>query len=64
MHVYIYIYIYTHDAYICIYIVESGMTHSGKAKELLFEKHRDDFEPFLDKIVHVVLDTLPGACIH
>jgi hypothetical protein len=40
------------------------MTHSGKAKELLFEKHRDDFEPFLDKIVHVVLDTLPGACIH
>jgi hypothetical protein len=45
-------------------LVESAMTHSGKPKELLFEQRRDEFEPWLDKIIHVVMDRLPDSKDH
>ena len=45
-------------------LVESAMTHSGKPKELLFEQRRDEFEPWLDKIIHVVMERLPDSKDH
>ncbi len=43
-------------------LVEAGMTYSGRPKELVFPAHRHDprFAPFLDRLVHVVVDDLPG----
>ena len=45
-------------------LVESAMTHSGKPKPLHFEDNRSRFEPWLDKIVHVVMETLPDSLDH
>ncbi len=43
-------------------IEEATMTFSGKEKELCFEKNRDKFKDYLDKIVYVkVLDTPKNA---
>jgi len=42
-------------------LVESEMTHSGKPKELLFDKQRESFAPWLDKIIHVVMEKLPES---
>jgi len=45
-------------------LVESEMTHSGKPKELIFEQNREAFEPWLDKIIHVVMEKLPDSKDH
>ena len=48
--------LYPHmDAFI---LVESTLTHTGNAKPLFFNENRERFAPFLDKIVHVVVDNL------
>ena len=43
------------DAFV---LVESTLTHTGNAKPLFFNENRERFAPFLDKIVHVVVDTM------
>jgi len=40
-------------------IVEGTITHSGKNKELLFERNRDRYKNFLHKIIHIVVDDTP-----
>ena len=40
-------------------LVESTTTFVGNPKELFFEKHRDRYSKYLDKIVHVVVDDTP-----
>jgi beta-1,4-mannosyl-glycoprotein beta-1,4-N-acetylglucosaminyltransferase len=48
--------LYPHmDAFI---LVESTLTHTGNAKPLFFNENRERFAPFLDKIVHVVVETM------
>ena len=42
-------------------LVEATMTHSGNEKELFFENNKEKFQPFLDKIVHVVVDDMPNT---
>ena len=37
-------------------IVEARQTHVGKSKELLYEKNKNKFNKFKDKIIHVVVD--------
>ena len=49
--------LHTLDPYVNRFVIEeSTRTFSGEPKELLFEKHRDLFAPFLDKIDYVVVD--------
>ena len=46
-------------------LVEAVRRHSGEPKELYFEKNKQRFAPFLDKIIHVVVDDepeLPSDC--
>ena len=45
-------------------LVESEMTHSGQPKTLIFEENREKFEPWLEKIVHVVMEKLPDSRDH
>ncbi len=40
-------------------IEEATVTFSGEKKELCFEKNRDKFKEFLDKIVYIVVDDTP-----
>lgn len=40
-------------------IEEATMTFSGEAKELCFEKNKDMFREYLDKIIYVVVDDTP-----
>jgi len=40
-------------------IVECKYTFSGKEKKLFFEENKEVFEPFNDKIIHVVLNDIP-----
>jgi hypothetical protein len=40
-------------------LVESTLTHAGDPKPLVFSEHRDRFEPWNDKILHVVHDDPP-----
>ena len=42
-------------------LVESSWTHRGLTKEFIFEKNKDRFRPFLDRIIHIKLtnDNLP-----
>jgi beta-1,4-mannosyl-glycoprotein beta-1,4-N-acetylglucosaminyltransferase len=48
--------LYPHmDAFI---LVESTLTHTGNAKPLFFNENRERFAPFLDKIVHVVVENM------
>lgn len=39
-------------------IAEATRTHSGKPKELLFEKNRERYAAFADKIIYIVVDDL------
>lgn len=41
-------------------IIESQKTHSGKDKELFYEKHKDQFKKFEDKIIYVIIEDLPN----
>ena len=46
-------------------LVEAVRRHSGEPKELCFEKNKQRFALFLDKIIHVVVDDepeLPSEC--
>jgi beta-1,4-mannosyl-glycoprotein beta-1,4-N-acetylglucosaminyltransferase len=50
-------YMYSHvDKFV---LVESSVTHSGQPKELLFEKNKDDFAEFADKIIHIKVEDNP-----
>ncbi|MBO6196917.1 MAG: glycosyl transferase GT17 family protein, partial [Butyrivibrio sp.] len=40
-------------------IEESTVTFSGEPKELVFEKYKDQFKEFLDKITYIVVDDTP-----
>jgi len=42
-------------------IVESPWTHQGRPKELIFEKYRDRFSAYADRIVHVVAEERRGG---
>ncbi|MBO6167304.1 MAG: hypothetical protein J6P13_03005 [Kiritimatiellae bacterium] len=46
-------------------LVEAVKTHSGQPKKLYFEENKDRYKPFLDKIIHVIVDNephLPEKC--
>ncbi|NGX31395.1 MAG: hypothetical protein K940chlam8_00763 [Chlamydiae bacterium] len=45
-------------------LVEATKTFQGKDKELLFEKNKQEFKPFLKKIVHVVVEDMPEGKNH
>jgi len=40
-------------------LVESTVTHRGEPKELYYEKHKEEFSNWNDKIVHVVWRMYP-----
>lgn len=42
-------------------LVEATHSFQGQTKPLYFEKNRQRFAPFLDKIEHVVVDNFPDA---
>lgn len=42
-------------------LAEATTTHRGVAKPLVFERNKDRFAAFLHKIVHVVVDDMPGG---
>lgn len=42
-------------------VVESTKTFSSKPKELIFEKNKNLFEKFNEKIIHVVIDDTPDS---
>ena len=37
-------------------LVESNKTFSGNIKEFVFESHKEEFKPWLDKIIHIKVD--------
>ncbi len=48
------------DPYVDRFVIEeSTVTFSGEPKELLFEKHKELFSEFLDKITYIVVDDTP-----
>lgn len=40
-------------------LVESPVTHQGANKPLHFAEHRDQYAPWLDRIIHVVVEDMP-----
>jgi beta-1,4-mannosyl-glycoprotein beta-1,4-N-acetylglucosaminyltransferase len=44
-------------------IVESSVTHTGLPKEYFFEKNKERFSKFLDKIIHFKVDDTPDNFI-
>jgi acetyltransferase-like isoleucine patch superfamily enzyme len=40
-------------------LVESTKTHSGLDKELVFQKNKERFSKFLDKIIYILVDDMP-----
>lgn len=42
-------------------LVESTQTFTGNQKPLHFAENRHDFAPFLDKIIHVIVDDMPNT---
>jgi beta-1,4-mannosyl-glycoprotein beta-1,4-N-acetylglucosaminyltransferase len=40
-------------------LVESTVTHRGEPKELFYEKHKQDFAEWSDKIIHVIVRDNP-----
>jgi len=41
-------------------LVEATLTHTGKSKDLIFEKNKNKFSEYLDKIIHIKVDDLPN----
>ena len=41
-------------------LVEDTLTHTGKPKELIFEKNKDKYSDYLDKIIYVKINDLPN----
>lgn len=50
--------LYNHVDYFVL--VEATLTHTGKPKELIFEKNRDKYSDYLDKIIYVKVNDLPN----
>ncbi len=44
-------------------LVESTVTHSGKPKELLFNKNKRLFAKFKHKIIHIIIDDTPDVTL-
>jgi len=42
-------------------IAEANISHSGNPKEYIFENNKERFEPWLDKIIHIKVDDVPGT---
>ncbi|KAJ1478183.1 glycosyltransferase family 17-domain-containing protein [Baffinella frigidus] len=42
-------------------LVESSVTHAGNPKDLFFDANLAAFDQYRDKIIHVVLDSLPES---
>jgi beta-1,4-mannosyl-glycoprotein beta-1,4-N-acetylglucosaminyltransferase len=42
-------------------IIESTMSYHGDAKPLNFLANRERYAPFLNRIVHVIVDEIPGG---
>jgi beta-1,4-mannosyl-glycoprotein beta-1,4-N-acetylglucosaminyltransferase len=42
-------------------LAEATVTHRGVPKPLIFRQNRDRFAPFLNRIIHVVVDDMPGC---
>jgi beta-1,4-mannosyl-glycoprotein beta-1,4-N-acetylglucosaminyltransferase len=40
-------------------LAEATLTHAGHPKPLYFAENRDRFAPFLDRIIHIVVDDVP-----
>jgi beta-1,4-mannosyl-glycoprotein beta-1,4-N-acetylglucosaminyltransferase len=41
-------------------LVESNLTHSGNEKPLFFDENKDKFKQFWPKIVHIIVNDMPG----
>jgi beta-1,4-mannosyl-glycoprotein beta-1,4-N-acetylglucosaminyltransferase len=50
---------YLYDTVDHFVLVEATRTHAGNPKSLYFQNNKHLFEPYLDKIVHVVVDDMP-----
>ncbi|MEI6396933.1 MAG: hypothetical protein WCO48_02600 [Candidatus Taylorbacteria bacterium] len=49
------------DTYVDYFVlVESTKTHSGNTKELIFDKNKERFAKFSEKIIHIVVDDMPN----
>jgi beta-1,4-mannosyl-glycoprotein beta-1,4-N-acetylglucosaminyltransferase len=44
-------------------LVEANKTHTGKEKSYIFEDNKEMFKPYLDKVIHVKVDDLPGYSV-
>lgn len=42
-------------------IAESTVTHQNKTKELYFENNKHLFSKYLNKIIHIIVDDMPGG---
>lgn len=42
-------------------LVEATKTHSGKHKELFYEKNKTRYQKWADKIIHVIVDDFPES---
>lgn len=42
-------------------LVEATHTHSGDEKELFFDKNKDRYSKYLNKIIHVIVDDMPNT---
>src|ERR1700732_4815745 len=42
-------------------LAEATVTYRGVAKPLIFRQNKDRFAPFLNRIIHVVVDDMPGC---
>jgi beta-1,4-mannosyl-glycoprotein beta-1,4-N-acetylglucosaminyltransferase len=45
-------------------ISESTKSHTGKIRELEFEKHKEKFKKYLDKVIYVIVDDLPEYSVN
>jgi len=44
-------------------VVEANKTHTGKSKDFIFEKHKDMFSDYINKIIYVKVEDLPDYSI-
>ena len=40
-------------------LVEANKTYSNNEKEFIFEKNKNNYNKFLDKIIHIKIDNMP-----
>ncbi len=51
----------TYDTVDYFVIAESELTFTGMQKPLHFKEHQDRFRPYLDKVIHLVINDLPQS---